>query len=139
MSEKKNTLHLKVITPERVLFDGEVNKYTVKVKGEVGDFSVLPNKSPQTVTLGLGKIIFSLPDGKEVEATLFGGYAVVETYESIIMTDVAEWANEIDIPRAEKAKERAQKRIDDSNADYYRALAALTRALVRIDVGNAVG
>ena len=132
MSEKRNTLYLKVITPERVLYEGEVSKYIVKVKGQVGEFSVWPNKSPITSSLGLGKIVIYLPDGKTKEATLFGGYALVDKFESVILTDVAEWPEEIDFERAEKAKQRAESRIADANFDYARASLALGKAIARM-------
>lgn len=129
-----DVIKLKIITPERVLFEGEVEKYTVKSSGEVGDFEVLPGHVSMATTIGLGRIILFFPDGKKREATLFSGFNLIDDDEATIMTEVAEWPEEIDLERAQRAKERAEERLKQSNMDYARARASLARAVERIDI-----
>ena len=125
-------IKIKIITPERVLFEGEVEKYTVKSSGEVGDFEVLPGHVSMATTIGLGRIQLYLTDGTMKEATLFGGFNLIDGDNATIMTEVAEWPEEIDLERAEKAKARAEERLNQADMDYARAHAALLRAVERI-------
>lgn len=127
---------LKIITPERVLFEGDVERFTVKSKGEVGDFQVLPGHLPMTATIGLGRVLIKLPEGEEKCATLFGGFALIEKDKATILTEVAEWPEEIDLERAMSAKQRAEENIKNENMDFMRAQAALYRAIERIDILN---
>lgn len=127
-------IKLKVITPERVVFEGEVTKYTVKSSGEVGDFEVLPGHVSMASTIGLGKIEMYLEDGTKKEMTCFGGFNLIDSDNATIMTEVAEWPEEIDIERAKASKARAESRINDSKYDYARAHASLLRAVQRIDI-----
>lgn len=125
---------LKIITPERVLFEGDVEKFTVKSKGEVGDFQIMPGHLPMTATVGLGRVLLTLPGGEEKQATLFGGFALIEKDRATILTEVAEWPEEIDLERALRAKERAEENMRQENMDYARAQLALYRAIERIDI-----
>lgn len=138
MSEEKKLINIKIITPERTLFEGEVEKFIVKSRGEVGDFEILPGHIPMTATIGLGRVILYLPDGSEKQATLFGGFALVEKNVSTILTEVAEWPEEIDLQRAQEAKERAEANMRNERMDYARAHAALVRALERMKVANGI-
>ncbi|MBQ3282051.1 MAG: ATP synthase F1 subunit epsilon [Eubacterium sp.] len=127
-------IKIKIITPERVLFEGEVEKYTVKSSGEVGDFDVLPGHVSRATTFVLGRIKLYLTDGSEKEATLFGGFNLIDGDSATIMTEVAECPEEIDLERAEQAKARAEERLNQADMDYARAHAALLRAVERIDI-----
>lgn len=130
MSEK--IINLKVITPAKVIFDGEAEGFLVKTRGEVGEFEVLYDHVPLTAAVGLGSLIIKLPDGTEREASLFGGYVTVQKNNAVIIAEAAEWPDEIDFDRAEKAKERAEKHLAESDADFVRAQQALMRAVVRL-------
>ena len=131
-----STIKLKVITPERVFFEGEVEQFIVKGRGDVGDFAVLPNHSPLTATIGYGKLQLTISPEEVREATLFGGYALVHPDHAIILVDVAEWPEEIDLHRAMEARKRAEEALAKSDADFNRARISLTKALVRIDLAN---
>lgn len=132
MSEDNKIIKIKVITPERVLFEGDVDKFIVKSNGEVGDFEILPNHIPFCATIGLGGVKLFLTGGELKEATLFGGFVLVEKNAATIMAEVAEWPEEIDLERALAAKQRAEENLKKDNMDYARARAALTRAASRI-------
>lgn len=129
-------ISLKVITPERVLFEGEVDKYIVSSKDEVGDFEVLPRHIPMTSIVGNGKITIYVSDDEIREATMFSGFVVVEPDKSTILVEVAEWPEEIDIERAKESKKRAEERLKKEDQDFNRARIALIRALNRIDLAE---
>ena len=131
-----NRINLKIITPERLFFEGEIDMYTVDAKGTTGGFSVITNHSPLTSEIGYGTI--SLFEGDTVikKATLFGGFALVQPYETIILVDAAEWPEEIDVERAMAAKQRAEAAIAKADADFEVARIALMKANARIDLAN---
>ena len=136
MSEK--VIKLKVITPTRVFFEGEAESFIVKTRGEVGEFAVLVDHAPMTAAVGLGTLVINLPSGEKKISTLFDGYAVVQENTAVIIAEAAEWPDEIDINRAEAAKERAEERIaaKSQNLDLKRAEYALHKALIRINVAG---
>lgn len=129
MADKK--IKLQIVTPMRVLCDEMVDM--VIMRASTGDMGILPNHEPVVATLNYGILRFK-QDGKEHKATIMSGFAEVEPDKVTILTDAAEWPEEIDLARAEQAKNRAIKRLDskeDHNA--IRAEIALKRALVRIE------
>ncbi len=132
MSDK--LINLKVITPARVLFEDEVKSFIVKTKGEVGEFAVLLNHAPMAATVGIGSLVIEMPDGGEKVTSLFGGYLVVQNNNAVIVTEAAEWPEEIDYERAERAKERAEAMLRGEGTDKDRAQVALMRALKRMEL-----
>lgn len=132
MSEK--VIKLKVITPTRVFFEGEVESFIVKTRGEVGEFAVLVDHAPMTAAVGLGTLVLSMTDGSKKTSTLFDGYAVVQENNAVIIAEAAEWPDEIDEERAQQAKERAEQRIKQSDMDFARAQRALMRSIARLEL-----
>ena len=132
MAEKK--LRLQIVTPSRVLCDETVDM--VIMRASTGDMGVLPNHEPVVATLSYGILRFK-QDGKERKATIMTGFVEVEPDKVTILTDAAEWPEEIDIVRAEEAKKRALTRLqhkDQHNA--VRAEIALKKALLRLEAGK---
>lgn len=130
------TYNLQVITPDRIFYEGEVEK--VIFRGSEGDMAILQNHMPLTTILSMGELkIFTDPKNSR-NATLINGFAKIEPDHVIILTDAAEWPEEIDVERAERSKERAERRLKDSEIDEARALAALKRAVVRIEVSKTL-
>ena len=132
MSEK--VINLKVITPTRVLFEGEVESFIVKTRGEVGEFAVLVDHAPMAAAVGLGSLVINLPGGETKISTLFDGYAVIQDNTAVIIAEAAEWPDEIDYERAEAAKERAEDRLKQSDMDFVRAQNALQRSMSRLEL-----
>lgn len=126
---------LEIVTPDRMFFSGEVE--SVIVRGVDGDLAVLKNRAPLVTPLKIGKVRIII-DGKEKVAALCNGYIKVSKEKTTIISDSAEWPEEIDIKRAEEAKERAEKRLKEkpSGIDTKRAELALRRALNRLDVAK---
>ncbi len=128
-------LHLEIVTPDRAFFRGEVDK--VIVRGIEGDLAVLRNKSPIATPIQIGKIrIFQ--DNSERIAAIVDGYMTVLENRVTIVTDAAEWPDEIDVERAYAAKERAEARLKqkESDIDMVKAEVALKKAINRIEVSN---
>ncbi len=125
-------LSLKIITPERNMFDGEVDMVIMRTTS--GDVGILHGHQPLVTVLDYGVLTLKNEGEEDKKAALLGGFAEVNENGMSILTDAAEWSEEIDVVRARKAKERAEARLKniDSNVDVMRAELALKRALVRI-------
>ncbi len=127
--------HLEIVTPYRQFFSEEVE--TVIVRGMEGDLAVLEGKSPIITPLKIGKIRI-VQKGVERVAAVVDGYISVIDDKTTIVTEAAEWPDEIDIERAEEAKKRAEKRMEQEKEaiDIDRAELALKRAINRIEVSK---
>ncbi len=126
-------LHLEVVTPNRLFFSEEVDM--VIVRGMEGDLAVMKGRSPITTPLRIGKVrVFK--NGKERIAAVTNGYMSVLDDKVTIVTDAAEWPEEIDFARAEEARKRAEDRLKNKpdGLDVLRAKMALSRALNRLDL-----
>lgn len=130
-----NKTRLRILTPSREIYNDEAEMVIFRAEG--GDIGVLVNHHPLTTTLGYG-VLRILNDENEIKATVFGGFVDVEPDCVTVLSDVAEWPDEIDIERAKAAKGRAEQRINSgsSDIDLIRAEAALQRALIRIDIAG---
>lgn len=132
MADEK-TFTLKIITPERVFYEGEALMAEFNTsEGEVG---IYKDHIPMTLILKPGVLTITLPEGKK-EAALHTGFAEILQDSITIMAESAEWPDEIDEARALAAKERAEERIHEKgkNTDVARAETALLRAMARIEV-----
>ncbi len=126
---------LEIVTPERSFFQGEVDR--VIVRGVEGEMAILKNRAPIITPLAIGKIRI-LKDGEERVAAAVNGYISVDKEKTTIITDSAEWPDEIDVERAREAKERAERRLRERSEglDIDRAELALRRALNRLEVAG---
>lgn len=129
------TLHLQIVTPNKSFFNEEVDM--VIVRGMEGDLAILKDRAPIATPLKIGKVRIFQKDSEKVAAVV-DGYITVLDNKATIVTDAAEWPEEIDIERARSAKERAESRLEkrQDNIDILRAEAALKRALNRLEVSN---
>ncbi|MDD4657876.1 MAG: F0F1 ATP synthase subunit epsilon [Eubacteriales bacterium] len=136
MSDK--TFVLTVVTPERRVFQEAVNMVIVRtIDGEMG---VLPGHIPLVAPLAIGPMRIKTGDN-ERQAAVNGGFIEVTAEHVIILSESAEMAEEIDVARAESARQRALARLGKKQADvdYARAQSALQRAIVRLKVAGHEG
>jgi F-type H+-transporting ATPase subunit epsilon len=129
-------LHLEVITPERKVYEDDVDM--VVAPASEGYVGILPHHVPLFTTLGPGEFKVKKGGVEEVLA-VFGGFMDVRGDRVVVLTDAAEPAEEIDANRAQEARERAQQVLaagPASAADEQRARAELQRALVRLRVSE---
>lgn len=127
-----NKFQLTIITPDREFFIGEV--ISLNCEGSEGHFGILPNHAPMLATLVPTVTTFKDIEGKEYTAFTSDGVFKVNKNKATLLCNVAEWPEEIDKERAEKAKERAQRRLTEKGADIdlNRAKLALLRSNVRL-------
>lgn len=128
-------LKLKIVTPDRVFFQGEI--ISVTVRGVEGDFTILRNHAPFVTVIQISKMKIRTEEESRI-AAISGGYITVKDNDIVIMSDACEWADEIDMERAEHAKQRAEKRLESvkGEKDVLNAELALKRALNRLQTGQ---
>jgi len=126
-------IELVVVTPQKKLVDRQVAE--VMLPGTEGYFGVLPGHAPFLTSLKVGEITYR--EGSETHRlSVAWGFAEVLPEKVSVLADIAERAEEIDLPRAERAKQRAEGRLREGggDVDWERARAALERAVARIQV-----
>jgi F-type H+-transporting ATPase subunit epsilon len=140
----------RLVTPERVVFEEEVQ--AVFLRTDVGEAAFLPGHTPLIGAITPGSARFQREDDSEVLTAVHGGFVQVEGDAVIVLTPVAELAEEIDVERARRALEAAEQRIaelggsragaedaedDPSRGELASAEAAKRRAEVRLEVAGA--
>ncbi len=133
-----NSFQAKILTPVGTLFDEEVTG--VRVPGEMGSFEVKALHANIISSLDLGEILVRKAKGGEQKFSVTGGFVEVVDNKLTLLAEAAEPVEEIDVARAEEAKERARKRLDsdDPDIDKERARKALKRAENRINLASNV-
>ncbi len=127
-------IHLEVVTPSGAVVSEDVD--IVNAPGYGGDFGVLANHAPFLSTIKIGLLTYE-QDKKRESLMISGGFSEVSNNKITFLVESAEFGGEIDVDRAMKAKERAEKRLSqaaarDDKFNQTRAEAALQRALARI-------
>lgn len=128
-------LNLEVITPERLVLSESVDE--VVVPGLGGELGILPEHTPLISQLQTGVLTYRRgADRKQLHVS--GGFVEVKPDGVSVLSDVAELPEDIDAERAQKAKERAEKRLKSQgeDIDYSRAELKLQRAMIRIQLAG---
>ncbi len=127
-------LRLVIVTPYGQVFSEDVEEVTAP--GSEGEFGVLAGHMPFFTTLKIGILTYK-KDGVENYVFINSGYAEVTADKVIIVADSAERAEDIDLERALRAKQRAEERLKKmEEIDVARATAALERATMRIQLAQ---
>jgi F-type H+-transporting ATPase subunit epsilon len=132
-------LTLEIATPTRLVVTETVDE--IVIPGSEGYFGVLPGHAPFLTTLGIGELMYRV-GRDEHHLAVAGGFAEVRNDKVIVLADTAERPAEIDRTRAERAHERAERRLSgraDEEVDYPRALAASARARTRAATAGRSG
>lgn len=129
-------IHLEIVTPAKVVYTDDVKSFTAP--GSEGSFQILPRHAAFITTLVPGPVKFVT---KENDTRLFatsGGTVEVHDNQINVLAETIEATDEIDLARAEAAKERATKLLEskEPGIDSDRARAALLRAVNRIKLAN---
>ena len=126
-----------IITQEKTVFSEEVDY--ASLPGTEGVLGVLPNHSPLLTALNFGEVMVR-QSGDEYFFAIGGGFAEIQPGHVIILADSAEQADEIDMDRAERARNDAEEAMEtgvSADAERYAQIdAALRRAQIRIDVSR---
>lgn len=130
------TLKLEVVTPERKVLSEDISSLIVPaIQGSLG---ILPNHAPMISGLEPGVVKYKVAGDYE-KMSISGGFLEVSDNKVSILANTAELAEEIDVKRAQAAKERAEKRLHDrTGVDVLRAEMALKRAIARLKAAGQV-
>lgn len=128
-------IQLEVITPEKVALREVVDE--VVVPGVGGEFGILPDHTPLISQVQTGVLTYRLGTDKR-QMHVSGGFVEVLPDRVSVLTDVAEKPEEINVERAQSARERAEKRLaaNSDDIDINRAQLKLLRAQTRIQLGG---
>ena len=127
--------HLQIVTPDRLVFDGQAERIIVRTVG--GDVCILARHIDYAAPLGVGEARITDSEGITRTAACSGGLLSVAAGEVKVMATTFEWADEIDLQRAELAQQNAEKQLESLNRDDKNNSvieAKLKRALNRINV-----
>lgn len=127
-------LTVEVVSPERVLYTGEGDM--VVCRTSEGEIAFLPGHVPFLGALGIGVVRVLLPGEGEQAVAVHGGFVEVSNDRVIVLSDVAELAEQIDVDRARRAQQTAQERLN-TEPDDTEAQEALLRAQTRLEVAGA--
>jgi F-type H+-transporting ATPase subunit epsilon len=130
-----STLRLEIVTPERKVYEKDVNM--VVVKGVAGELGILPQHIPLVTPLKVAPVKAKI-DNKEEFIAVHGGFMEVRKDKVVILAEAAELGADIDVSRARLAKERAERRLAQKQADLNAARAelALQRAISRLETAG---
>ena len=131
-------LKLEIVTQERRVYSAD-DVDMVIAPGSEGEMGILPRHAPLITSLKEGMMRVKRHSGQEDILAIHGGFMEVLPNQVTVLADVAERADEIDIARAEEARQRAQELMRqrrEDKIDYIRAEAALRRSLIRIKVAE---
>ncbi len=128
-----DTLDLDIVTPERLVVREKVEQ--VQIPGKNGYLGILPGHAPLVTELGVGELSY-VANGQTYRLAVAWGFAEVLPTKTTVLAESAERGEDIDVARAQQARDRAQKLLssNDPDTDYPRALDALARAQSRLDV-----
>ena len=127
-------LNLEIITPDKPIFNEVIESVTIP--GTMGNFQILKNHAPLISTFDVG-VVNIKSGGKLNYFSTSGGTVEVNNNKVLVLADSIEPIDQIDIDRAEKAKERAEERLKrkhEKDMDEERAVISLKRAINRINV-----
>ena len=125
-------MRVEVVSPERILYSGDAEMVVCRTV-DGGDIAFLSNHAPFLGALAIGAVKVRT-NGDEEKAAVHGGFVHVREDTVIVLSDVAELAEDIDVDRARRAKEAAQRQ--EAGKDEEEAQAALRRAEVRLEVAG---
>jgi F-type H+-transporting ATPase subunit epsilon len=130
-------LSLEIITPEKVLVKEDVDM--VEANGTLGEFGILPGHTQYLTTLEVGEVRY-MKGGKTTSLATAGGIGEVVDDKVTFLLDTGELAEDIDLARAQVARDEAIERLKElpvDTAEYRRHELALLRAIARIKVASA--
>lgn len=129
-------LVLEIVTPSGKIFNDEIVSCTIP--GTNGQFQILKDHAALISAVDIGSVKIELPDSKPTYLTVAEGFCEVKDNSIELIAESAEFAQEINVDRAEFAKKRAEDRLasQNENVDMARARLALLRSLNRLKVSQ---
>ncbi|HIA03499.1 MAG TPA: F0F1 ATP synthase subunit epsilon [Myxococcales bacterium] len=134
-------MHLEVVTPEGSKVSTQVADLIAP--GAVGELGILPSHIPVLTVLDIGKLSYqSIDSSEEQHLAVAGGFLEVDNDRLIVITESAEFAAEIDVERAEQARQSSEeelKTLESGSTQFDRRARSLKRAEVRLAVAKHAG
>lgn len=126
-------LRLKIVTPDREFYNDTIDMLVAK--SELGEFAILKNHLPMVASLQISYLKIK-KDGNFRFATIAGGYMTMKDNEIVVISDAVEWREEIDKDRAIRAKEEAERRLQEAkdSSSFDRAELELKKAINRLNI-----
>jgi F-type H+-transporting ATPase subunit epsilon len=130
------SFEIEIATPERLLASEKAVRAQIPAKD--GFIGVLPDHAALLSELGIGALTYSTPGGQFYSLAISGGFLEIRDNIVRILSDSAERAQEIDVPKAEQALKDAQDALSKpaQDMDFAPALAAAMHAQARIDAAR---
>ncbi len=134
-----DNIKLEVVTPEKYVISEDAQ--IVMAPGMLGEFGILRGHTPFLTTLKAGVVSYKDTSGADRVLFVSGGFAEALPDRVTILAESAERRKDIDLDRAQRSFDRAQKRLEqkEENFDYERVRASLQRAVSRINIVKPVG
>jgi F-type H+-transporting ATPase subunit epsilon len=131
------TIQLEIVTPERLVVQDAVEEVTIPGKG--GYLGILPGHAPLITEVAVGQIAYR-SSGSVKRLAVAWGFAEVLPEKVTILAETAEKSEEIDVSRAQSAKQRAEEELRKAGAaGNPDAQSALVRATTRLEVAGKTG
>jgi F-type H+-transporting ATPase subunit epsilon len=132
MYEKAFTLE--IVAPDRIVYSGQVTSFSAP--GVEGGFQVLFDHAPFLTVLTVGEITIKAPEGTDTHYAVSGGFVEVRNNKVVALVETAERAGDIDVKRAQAARDRAEERLHSIVTEFNRerARVSLERALNRLRI-----
>jgi F-type H+-transporting ATPase subunit epsilon len=129
------TFKLEIATPERLVVSSDATE--AQIPGQDGYLGILPGHAPLLSLLQPGELSY-VHDGQTERLAVSSGFVEVLQTKVTVLVETAENPPEIDVPRAEKSRQRAEERLKSARPeiDLVRAQIALARALARLQVAG---
>ena len=131
-----DTFGLKIIASDRVFYIGRCRKLILPAPD--GKMGILPDHENMVIAISVGDARMEIEEGSWVDIAVCAGFAEVVNNRVTILVDTADRPEEIDVRRAEEAKERAEEQLRQKQSlqEYYRTQASLARAMNRLKVSQ---
>ncbi len=126
-------LQVSVVSPESILFEGSAEMLVARTSD--GEIAFLPGHAPFVGALGGYPVRVIRAEGPEIAIAVHGGFVEFSDDQVTVLSDVAELPDQIDVVRAQTAKEEAERRLGADPEDFE-AAAALGRAKLRLEAAE---
>lgn len=131
------TFQLEIVTPDRMVYEGDAERIVIRTVA--GDVCILAKHIDYTAPIGIGECHVVDAEGKTRTAAVSGGILTVYGGKVMVMATTFEWADEIDLQRAERARQEAEEKLSSlkrEDREFAVASVKLKRAIARINVAE---
>ena len=132
----ERTFGLHIVASDKDFYSGRGKKIVLPMKD--GEICILPRHSDLMIAIVPGEMRFETADGEQRTAIVGGGFAQIINNRVTVLADTVERPEDIDLKRAQEAKERAKEQLRQKQSieEYYISRAALARAMSRLKAGG---